>query len=126
MRKIISNELEANLTNNDHHPKRAATIAPLKAALIAPVAASTDLAVEVAPAIWTVRLRTDRVAIFRASGSRTFNAAPTAALGVTGLAVVIDSVVAAADLEVIALVEVALAEAALADSAVEGGADGNN
>jgi hypothetical protein len=50
VQKIISNALEANRINNEHHLKRAATIAPLKG-LIAPVAASTDQAVEEVPGI---------------------------------------------------------------------------
>lgn len=51
--KIVSNVREANLINNDRR-KRAATVALAKAALIAPVVASTDLAVEVAPAVVVV------------------------------------------------------------------------
>ena len=88
----------------------------MKVTLIAPVAASTDLAVEVALAIWTARLRIDHVAVFQASASRAFRAAALIAP------------VAAEDLAVIGLVvAVDLAAAALADLAVAAsGVDGNN
>ena len=102
--------------------KAAVTIDPVKLALSVPVAASTDLAAEVGLRTWIARLRTDRVAIFRASVSRTFNAAAAEASGVTGLAVedlaaVIASAVGVASVAVVVL----------ADSAAEvGAADGNN
>jgi hypothetical protein len=125
-RKIISNEKEANRISSDRlnrdRRKRAARIARLKAALIVPVAALTDLvavAVEAAPAIWTARLKTDRVAIFRTSASKISNAAVV----VVDLVGVIVLAVAA----VIALVVAAsAAEAALADSAAAAGADDEN
>ena len=85
------------------------------------MAASTDLvavAVEAVSAIWIARLRTDRVAIFQASGSRAFRAVALIAAAVEADSVVIAS--AAADLAVIDLVVVA---AALADSAAVAAAD---
>jgi hypothetical protein len=134
--KITSNGKEANLISSDHlnrdHRKRAARIALLKAALIVPVAAligPAAVAVEAVRAIWTGRLRTDRVAIFQVNGSKISNAVAAAVSGVT--AVVEDlagvTVLALADsAEVIDLAEVTLAaEAALADL-VAGGADGKN
>ena len=99
--------------------KAAVTIDPVKLALSVPVAASTDLAAEVGLRTWIARLRTDRVAIFPVSVSRTFNAAAEEASGVIVLAVaaVIASAGAVASVAVVAL----------ADSAAEGGAaDGNN
>jgi len=99
--------------------KAAVTIDPVKLTLSVPVAAIIDPVVKVDPAIWTTRLRTDRVAIFPVSVSRTFNAAAEEASGVIVLAVaaVIASAGAVASVAVVAL----------ADSAAEGGAaDGNN
>jgi len=92
--------------------KAAVTIDPVKLALSVPVAASTDLAAEVGLRTWIARLRTDRVAIFPVSVSRTFNAA-----AVEDLAAVIALVVAVASVAVVAL-EVSAAEG--------GAADGNN
>ncbi len=106
--------------------KRAAPIALLKAALSVPVAAITDPVAEVGLRTWIARLRTDRVAIFRASVSKTSNAAVV----VEDLAAVIASAAVADSAAVIVSVVAALvglvAVAALADSAVVGGADGNN
>ena len=80
--------------------------------LIVPVKeATTALAVKVVPEIWTARLRTDRVAIFRASVSKTSNA----------VVVVADSA-AVIDLGVAGLAE----GAALVGSVAAVGADGKN
>ena len=68
--------------------------------------------------IWTARLRTGRVVIFQASGSRAFRAAALIAAAVEADSVVIAS--AAADLGVIASV---VAAAGLADSAAVEAAD---
>ena len=92
--------------------KRAAPIALLKAALSVPVAAITDPVAEVGLRTWIARLRTDRVAIFRASVSKTSNAAVV----VEDLEAVIALVAAADSAAVIDLV----------DSAVAAGVDGNN
>jgi hypothetical protein len=94
----------------------------VKSALIAPVAASTDLAVEVALTIWTARLRIDREAIFRASVSRVFKAAAATALAAEVDSAVIVSV-AAADSAVIASAVEDLVVAALEDLAAGSGAD---
>ena len=75
-------------------------------------AASIDPAVKAGPVIWTARLKTGRVAIFRASGSRVFRAAASIAAAVEVALVVIASVVAAD-----------LAAAALAGSAAVVAAD---
>jgi hypothetical protein len=94
------------------------------------VAASTDLAVavEAVPAIWTGRLRTDRVGIFRVSVSRVFKVGAATALAAEADSVVIVSVVAADSAAVIAsAVEHSAAVAASADSAAAaGGADEDN
>ena len=113
--RIISKRPEANPISNEHHPKRAAPIVLLKAALIVPVAASTDLAVavEAVPTIWIVRLRIDRVAIFRVSVSRVFKAGAA-----TALAAEADSAAVIAS-----AVEHSAAVAASADSAAAAGAD---
>ena len=92
--------------------KRAAPIALLKAALSVPVAAITDPVAEVGLRTWIARLRTDRVAIFRASVSKTSNAAVV----VEDLAAVIASAAVADSAE----------GAALVDSAVAAGVDGKN
>ena len=82
-----------------------------------------------------MRLRTDRVAIFRVNGSKISNAAVVvedlaaviASVAVEDLAAVIASAAVAASAAVIVLEVVPLAEgAALVDSGVAGGADGNN
>ena len=143
-RKITSNGKEANLISSDHlnrdHRKRAAPIALLKLALIVPVAALTDLAVEVVPTIWTGKLRTDRVAIFPTSVSKTSNAAAPVAgiLVVTALAAAaaIASVVAVEDSAAViasavedlaaAVLEGSVAAVGLGAGAVDSGADDNN
>jgi hypothetical protein len=129
VQKIINNVLEANLTNNDH-PKRAATIAPLKAALSDQILIPKDRT-------WTARHRTDRAAIFRVSGSKISNAVALIGLvagdlGVTVLAAE-DSVVTAPSVAALAVaiasaLEDSAAAAALADSAVAAGsgAGGDN
>ena len=136
--RIISSGREANPISNEHHLKAvppidpvqaAVTIDPVKPVLSVPVAVSTDLAVEVGRAIWIAKLRTDHVAIFRASGSKAFRAAASIAPAVA--ADLADSVVIASaavvDLEVIALVVAASAAVvALAASAAAEGADGKN
>lgn len=80
--------------------------------------------VEVAPRTWIARLRTDRVAIFRASGSKAFNAAALVvkisvaiALGVRAVVI---ALAGAADLAVIVSVVAGDLEevAVLVDSAV--------
>jgi hypothetical protein len=60
-------------------------------------AVSIGPGVEADPVIWTVRLRTGRVVIFLASGSRAFRAAALIAAAVVDLAAVI-GLVAAEDL----------------------------
>ena len=82
---------------------------------------SIDQAVEAGPVIWTARLRTGPVVMFRTSGSRAFRAA-----ALIGLVAAADSVVIAAvvvvDLQVIAsAVGADLLAAALAGSAVAAG-----
>ena len=82
---------------------------------------------EADPVIWTARLRTGRVVIFRASGSRAFKAAALIALvAAEDLAVIAAAV--EVDLEVIALVAAgdlaAVALAALEDLAVAGSGAG--
>jgi hypothetical protein len=89
------------------------------------VAAITDLAAEVGLRTWIARLRTDRVAIFRASVSKTSNAAVV----VEDLAAVIASAAVADSAAVIAsaVAVASVAVVVLADSAAEvGAADGNN
>ncbi len=104
---------------NSARRQRAAMIE--SAAEVAPTvqgeAASIGRAVEAGSVIWTVRLKTGRAVIFRASGSRAFRAAALIAL------------VAAADSAVIASVAAGdLVAAALADSAAVAGsgADAEN
>ena len=82
------------------------------------MAATTDPVVKVGPAIWIAKLRTGRGAIFRASASKTSNAA--------AVVVSVGTVSAVGDLAVIALGEAVLGEAALADLEVAAGADGND
>ena len=102
--------------------KRAAPIALLKAALSVPVAAITDPVAEVGLRTWIARLRTDRVAIFRASVSKTSNAAGV----VEDLAAVIASAAVADSAAIDLGVEADSVAAALADSAAAAGVDGNN
>ena len=131
MQKIISNGREANLISNEHR-KEAATIIPVRPALSVPVAASIDLVLEAGPAIWTARHRIDRVAIFRASGSRVSNAAAVVEILVVIVLAVEASVVTVLAVEDSAAVAIALvvaasaAGAALAVSAAAAGDDGNN
>ena len=73
---------------------------------------------EADPVIWTARLRTGRVVIFQASGSRAFRAAALIAAAVEADSVVIAS--AAVDLVVIASV---VAAAGLAGSAAVAAVD---
>jgi hypothetical protein len=88
------------------------------------VAALIDLAavaVEAVPAIWTARLRTDRVAIFRASASKISNAA-AAASGVTVVmedlaGAIVLAVADSAPAVIASAAEHSVAVAALADSA---------
>jgi hypothetical protein len=81
-------------------------------------AVSIGPGVEADPVIWTARLRTGRVVIFQASGSRAFRAVALIAAAVEADSVVIAS--AAVDLGVIASV---VAAAGLADSAAVEAAD---
>ena len=81
-------------------------------------AVSIGPGVEVDPVIWTARLRTGRVVIFQASGSRAFRAAALIAAVVEADSVVIAS--AAVALVVIASV---VAAAGLAGSAAVAAAD---
>jgi hypothetical protein len=69
-------------------------------------AVSIGPGVEAGPVIWTARLRTGRVVIFQASGSRAFRAAASIAA-----AVVVDLAAAATDSVVAAGALVALAAA---------------
>jgi hypothetical protein len=96
-------------------------------------AVSIGPAVEADPVIWTARLRTGRVVIFQASGSRAFRAAASiAAAAAVDLAVIASvAVVDLADSAAIASVAAgdlaAVALAALEDLAVAGsGADAEN
>ncbi len=106
--------------------KRAAPIALLKAALSVPVAAITDPVAEVGLRTWIARLRTDRVAIFRASVSKTSNAAVVVEdlAAVIASAAVADS--AAGIVSVVAALVGLVAAAALVDSAVAAGVVGRN
>ena len=86
-------------------------------------AVSIDPAVEVGSVIWTAKLRTGRVVIFRASGSRAFRAVASIAsvvaavdLAVIDLAVAVDSV-AIASVVAEVLGAVALAALVVEDSA---------
>jgi hypothetical protein len=106
------------------------------------MAATTDPVVvaRVGPVIWIARLRTDRVAIFRASVSKTSNAVVVVVLPVSVAGTASEGAVAAALAVVTALegavedlaavialgVEHSVAVVALADSAAEAGAGGNN
>ena len=86
------------------------------------MAAITDLAAEVGLRTWIARPRTDRVAIFRTSASKTPNAGAEAADSVE-----IASAAVADSAEVIDLGVVPLAEgAALVDLAVAAEVDGSN
>ena len=107
--------LEANLTNSERHLKRVATIVPARAARSAQISTLKGRT-------WIAKLKTDRVAIFRASASKTSNmAAVEEASAVTVLAV--EDLAAL----VIALAEEAsVAVVALAGSAVAAGADDKN
>jgi len=117
--KIASNGQRTRVISNGH-PRRAAPIDPVRAAITGPVkAVLTDQILIRKGKIWTVRPRTGHVVIFQASAPRASRAAaliaPVAAedLVVIASAAVVDSVVAAL--------------AALADSAAAGsGADVNN
>jgi hypothetical protein len=88
--------------------------------------------VEADPVIWTARLRTDRVAIFQASGSRAFRAAALiASVAVEDSAVIASAAAVVEASAVIASVAAgdlgAVALAALEDLAVAGsGADAEN
>ena len=73
----------------------------------------------------TARLRTDRVAIFRASVSKTSNAAVVVEDLAAGIASVAAADLAAGIVSVVAALVGLVGVAALADSAVAG-ADGNN
>jgi hypothetical protein len=134
-RKIISNEREANRISNERHLKQvrpidlakaAATTDPAKLARSGPVAASIDPVVKVGLVIWIAKLRTDRVATFRASVSKTPNAAAVAILAIVLVAAVaVIALGVAGSAAVIALGAVALAEgAALVDLAAAAGVDG--
>ena len=78
-------------------------------------AVSIGPAVEADPVIWTARLRTGRVVIFQASGSRAFRAAASiASAAEEDLAAVIASV-AAADLAAVGLAGLAGADSGVDD-----------
>ena len=84
-------------------------------------AVSIDQAVEAGPVIWTARLRTGPVVMFRTSGSRAFRAAALIGLVAAADSVVIAAVVVVVDLQVIAsAVGADLLAAALAGSAAAG------
>ena len=101
----------------------------MKLALSVPVAATTDpvVVVRVGPVIWIARLRTDRVAIFRTSVSKTSNAAVVVAVSVVVTAL---EEVVAVDLAAVTALEGAVADLAAAvlagSAAVAGAVDGNN
>ena len=86
-------------------------------------AVSIDPAVEVDSVIWTARLRTGRVVIFRASGSRAFRAVALIAsvaaedLGVIALGAAAVDLVAIASVVAEDLAAVALAALVVEDSA---------
>ena len=101
------------------------------------MATTPDPVVGVALRTWIVRLRTDRVAIFRVSASKASNAAVVEVAGLVAMiasAVAVDLAVTAsavaAGLAVIALVEAAdladSAEVALAGSVGAAGGAGSN
>jgi hypothetical protein len=99
-----------------------ATIDPVRVASTVPVeAVLTDPAEATALVIWTARLRIDHVENFRASASRTFNAAASIdpAVDLAGPAG-IDSVA----VEVLAAVD--SADLAASAAAVDSGADDSN
>ena len=114
--KIASNGQRTRVISNGH-PRRAAPIDPVRAAITGPVkAVLTDQILIRKGKIWTVRPRTGHVAIFQASARKASRAealiAPVAAEDLADSAVT-DSVVAVLD--------------ALADLAAAGsGADVNN
>ena len=113
--KIASNGQRTRVISNGH-PRRAAPIDPVRAAITGPVkAVLTDQILIRKGKIWTVRPRTGHVVIFQASAPKASRAAGSIA---PVAAAVIDSVAVAS-----------VAEAALADlaaAAVGSGADGNN
>ena len=74
--------------------------------------------VEADPVVWTARLRTGRVVIFRASGSRAFRAAASIAAAVEA-----DSVVIASAAVVLVVIASVVAAAGLAGSAAVAAAD---
>ena len=92
-------------------------------------AVSIGPAVEADPVIWTARLKTGRVVILRASGSRAFRAvALIASAAGVDLAAVIDSVVEAVVDLVVAVIDLVaggdLVAVALADSAAAAAGSG--
>ena len=122
--KIASNGQRTRVISNGH-PRRAAPIDPVRAAITGPVkAVLTDQILIRKGKIWTVRPRTGHVVIFQASAPKASRAAASIVVAMAR------SVVAAASEEGTALVAVAsVAEAldALAASAAAGsGADVNN
>ena len=121
--KIASNGLEARVISSDRL-QRVAMIERGSECEAAPSvqgeAVSIGLAVEVAPVIWTARLRTGRVATFLASVSKDFKgAALIVSVAAEDLAV-IDLVAAVEDLVVIA--SVAVVDSAAVALGVLGGA----
>ena len=89
------------------------------------MAASTDPMVEVDPRTWIARLRTDRVAIFRASASKTSNAAAEETSAVTVLVAEATALAVAVIASVEEDLEASVAVAALAGSVVAGADDKN-
>ena len=97
MQRVASNGQRTRVINSGHHQRVARIEQPAGAApIVQGQAVSIGPAVEADPVIWTARLRTGRVVILRASGSRAFRAvALIASAAGVDLAAVIDSVVAA-------------------------------
>jgi hypothetical protein len=75
-------------------------------------AVSIGPAVEADSVIWTARLRTGRVVIFRASGSRAFRAAALIALVAVEVDLVATASVAAGDLAAVALAALVVEDSA--------------
>ena len=86
-------------------------------------AVSIGPAAVVDPVIWTARLRTGRVVIFRASGSRDFRAAALIALAVVVDLAAGTGSVAEEDLGAVALAALAVVAVAVFAAAVDSGAD---
>ena len=120
------------MISNDRRPRVARIEQPARAApIVQEEAVSIGPAVEVDPVIWTARLKTGRVVILRASGSRAFRAVASIALvAAEDLAVIAVAGVVDLAAAVIALVAVADLGAAVSAGSVavaaDSGADAEN